>query len=160
MNKLTQQLLVALVFVLAQLGGTMAWAQDEDTMLVIDDDTSVDDVAQVLSLPDQAATQAGAAQGLDKANSAMANGREFGREQAAEARAKGQEERTAAAADAREKARQKADEARQKGRDNSDELPEHPSNDISLPEPPADGAPETPGKPDTPPANDHAGLAH
>jgi len=86
-------------------------AQEEDTMVVIDDDTTVDEVANVIELPSEAAAEAveNAARGLDTANAAREGGREFGEAQAENARERGREARDSAGQDARDRARDARD---------------------------------------------------
>lgn len=77
-----------------------------DTMVVIDEDTSVDDVANVLELPENVSPEAAtnSTRGLDTANAAREGGREFGEQQAASARSRGQDARENAGAGARDNA--------------------------------------------------------
>ncbi|MDQ2076909.1 hypothetical protein [Marinimicrobium sp. ABcell2] len=83
----------------------------EDTMIVIDDDTTVEEVTNVIELPTEAAVQAAenAARGLDTANAARDGGREFGASQAENARERGKEARDNAGQNARERGRDARD---------------------------------------------------
>lgn len=93
-----------------------AWADDVppaegDTMMVIDEGTSPEDIVSVIELPDSAADAARghAAEGMATANAARAGGRSFGHERADSAR----DSAGRIADDARANASEVADEARQ-----------------------------------------------
>ncbi|MDQ2076906.1 hypothetical protein [Marinimicrobium sp. ABcell2] len=83
----------------------------EDTLIVIDDETTVEEVTKVLELPVEAAAEAteNAARGLDTANAAREGGREFGAKQAEDARERGNEARDNAGQSARERAQDARD---------------------------------------------------
>lgn len=102
---------MALLLALGLAGPLHVLAQDEDTMVVIDDDAVVEDVVHDIELPETASPTAveRSAFGLETANQARELGREFGQRRAEEARERGQ--------DAREGARESAlEEARERGR--------------------------------------------
>lgn len=117
-NKSTVKLsTIGFITSLALFVAAPSYAQQDDTMVVIDDEMSVDEVTNVIELPQEAAAEASenAAQGLDTANAAREGGREFGAQQAERARERGQEARDNAGQDARERAREARDN--QGGRD-------------------------------------------
>lgn len=116
---------VAMILTLGLLGASPLYAQDEDTMIVIDDETTIDEVTNVLELPEDASAEAveNSAFGVDTANRAREDGRAFGEQQAAEARSRGQEARETAGESARDNARDAADrgsDARDAGDDARD----------------------------------------
>jgi hypothetical protein len=107
---------LAVMFGLGLFSATAAMAQDEDTMIVIDEDTSLESVVEefsILELPDSASDTAreSAASGLDTANQAREQGSDFGREMADTAREEGREMGMEAA----EEAREQADDSRELG---------------------------------------------
>lgn len=119
--KITRNIATGLTFGL--FTASSLYAQVEDTMVVIDQDTSVAEVANnielperpqnsPLALPDGASDEGreNSAFGLETANQARASGREFGQQQAEEARNRARE-------DGREFGQQQAEEARVRGQD-------------------------------------------
>jgi hypothetical protein len=83
---------------------------EDDTMVVVDDETAVEDVVNQIELPATASPEGveNSAFGLDTANQAREQGREFGQQQANEARNRGLDARENAREAARESARSNA----------------------------------------------------
>nr|WP_286775704.1 hypothetical protein [[Pseudomonas] sp. BICA1-14] len=83
---------------------------EDDTMVVVDDETEVEDVVNQIELPATASPEGveNSAFGLDTANQAREQGREFGQQQANEARNRGLDARENAREAARESARESA----------------------------------------------------
>lgn len=88
-----------------------------DTMVVIDDETSADEVTGILELPEGASTEgvAHSTSGLEVANAAREGGREFGEQQAADARSRGQDARESAGAGTRDSVGSASDAADTRG---------------------------------------------
>lgn len=133
-SKLFVQKSLAVMFGLS-LFSAAAMAQDEDTMIVIDEDTSLDSVLEsfsIIELPGEASDTARerSAAGLDTANPARERGGEFGREMADKAREQGSDLGREAAGDAREFGDAAREEAREQAGD-SRELGESARDDAA-----------------------------
>lgn len=125
----TMKLSIAMLLTLGLIGATPVLAQgDEDTMDVMDESATPDEVMHRIELPEDASDTAreAAAFGLDTANEARERGRDFGQERAEQAREQAQEFGQDRAAEARERAAEGArdravDERIQEARDTAAE---------------------------------------
>ncbi len=70
-------------------------AADDDTMMVVEEGATPEDIVRVIQLPDRASPAAGksSAFGKDKSNDAKALGKEFGKQMAEEAKSRNAKEK-------------------------------------------------------------------
>ncbi len=110
--------LIASMLALGLLGSVHAFAQDDDTMMVIDEGATPEDIVNVLQLPEMASEIAvdASARGLGTAREAREDGRAFGREQAEAARERVQDVRESARESARDRAQERARDMPRPGR--------------------------------------------
>lgn len=130
MKTTKSKLSISITLALGLLAASPLYAQ-EDTIVVIDDETTVEDVANTIQLPDNSegnrvlqlpedASEEGvenSADGLATANAAREGGREFGQQRADEARGQGRETAEQARENGREFGQQQAAEARNRSLD-------------------------------------------
>lgn len=107
----TTKLSIATLLALGLIGATPAFAQGdegppEDAITVVDENATPDEIMNRIELPEGRPDQAAeaSAYGLETANAAREQGRDFGQERAEQAREQAQEFGESQAAEARERA--------------------------------------------------------